>query len=148
MREKRKLNVLFLCTGNSCRSQMAEGLLNEMAGDRFEARSAGMQPAEQVHPMAVAVMREMSIDITEKRPKSVSEYLGKELIHFLIIVCNKANQTCPRIWPGVRDEHRLYWPFDDPAAFVGPETEKLEGFRRVRDEIKAKLAQWVESLDV
>ena len=142
----KKQKVLFLCTGNSARSQMAEGFLRSMAGDHFEPLSAGMEARDEIHPMAVQVMREIDIDISNQRPKGLEEYLGKELIHFLIVVCNKANETCPRIWPGLMSqENRYYWPFDDPAEAEGTEEKKLNVFRRVRDEIKEKIAEWVKT---
>jgi arsenate reductase len=141
----RKIKVLFLCTGNSCRSQMAEGILRKMAGDRFEGLSAGLDPKEEVHPLAIKIMKEVGIDISGQKPKSVSTYLGKESIFYIIVVCNKAQQTCPRIWPGLGDKNRYYWPFDDPADATGTEDEKLEVFRRVRNEIKEKLNDWIKS---
>ena len=141
----RKFKVLFLCTGNSCRSQMAEGILRQMAGDRFEGLSAGLDPKEEVHPLAIKVMKEVGIDISGQKPKSVSTYLGKESIFYIIVVCNKAQQSCPRIWPGLGDKNRYCWPFDDPADATGTEDEKLEVFRRVRNEIKEKLNDWIKS---
>lgn len=140
-----KQNVLFLCTGNSCRSQMAQGLLRNMAGDRFEALSAGMDPKDEVHPLAVRVMQEIGIDISGQLPKSVKQYLGALRIHWLITVCDKAVQSCPRVWPLLADDARLYWPFDDPAAAQGGEEEVLPVFRRVRDEIRQKLEEWLKS---
>ena len=136
-----KHNVLFLCTGNSCRSQMAEGLLRHLAGDRFGVYSAGTDPAERVHPLAVRVMGELGIDISDQRPKGVKEYLGKFPIRYLIIVCGGADEACPRIFPGVL--HRLFWPFDDPAKLQGNDEELLAGFRRVRDEIRQRLSDWL-----
>jgi arsenate reductase len=136
-----KLNVLFLCTGNSCRSQMAEGFLRHFAADRFDVFSAGTDPAEHVHPLAVRVMNERGIDISAQRPKGVKEYLGRFPIRYLIIVCGGADESCPRVFPGVL--HRLYWPFDDPAKLEGSAEEVLAGFRRVRDEIESKLGQWL-----
>ena len=136
-----KHNVLFLCTGNSCRSQMAEGLLRHLAGDRFDVYSAGTDPAERVHPLAVRVMGELDIDISGQRPKGVKEYLGKFPIRYLIIVCGGADEACPRIFPGVL--HRVFWPFDDPAKLQGSEEEVLAGFRRVRDEIQQRLSDWL-----
>lgn len=137
--------VLFLCTGNSCRSQMAEGLLRKLAGDRFEVLSAGTRPAERVHPLAVRVMEEAGVSIANQQPKEVQTYLGRINVRYLIVVCDSANDECPRTFPGVL--HRLFWPFDDPASFQGAPDEVLAGFRRVRDEIRDKLAAWVETLD-
>ena len=112
-----KPNVLFLCTGNSCRSQMAEGFLREYGSDKFNAYSAGTEPAERVHPLAVQVMAEKGIDISNQEPKNVGQYLGRLAVRHLIIVCSGANEKCPRIFPGMMNRH--FWPFDDPAAFVG-----------------------------
>lgn len=142
-----KPKVLFLCTGNSCRSQMGEGFLRKIAGDKFEAISAGMDPSGEVHPMAVRVMGEVGIDISGQKPKDISQFLGHEWISYVIIVCDKANKTCPRLWPGLADENRIFWPFDDPAHAEGTEEEKLECFRRVRDEIRTKLADWLKTME-
>jgi arsenate reductase len=136
-------NVLFLCTGNTCRSQMAEGFLREKAGDRFTALSGGLEPGEAIHPMAVEVMKEIGIDIGNQHPKNLDRFLGREHIRYLIVVCDRAQQSCPRIWPGLADENRLYWPLDDPARAEGTEEERLAVFRRVRDELGAKIDQWL-----
>ena len=137
-----KPSVLFLCTGNSCRSQMAEGFLRELGGVRFAAYSAGTDPAERVHPLAVQAMSEKGIDISESEPKNVSQYLGRLPVRHLIIVCDGANEKCPRIFPGMMN--RMFWPFDDPAAFAGSETATLEKFRTVRDQIESRIKQWLE----
>lgn len=137
-----KETVLFLCTGNSCRSQMGEGLLRDMAGDRYDVISAGMDPADQTHPMAVQVMQEIGIDISAQEPTPLRTYLGKTHVHWLVIVCDNANNTCPTVWPGLADGHKLFWPFDDPAHATGTDEEKLAVFRRVRDEISTKLREW------
>ncbi|MFI5379564.1 MAG: arsenate reductase ArsC [Tepidisphaerales bacterium] len=136
--------VLILCTGNSCRSQMAEGFLRQYAGDRFDVRSAGMEPKAEVHPLAVQVMGEIGIDISHQRPKSVGDFLGKIPVLHLLIVCDKANNTCPRIWPGAYT--RAYMPFDDPAAFHGSAEETLNEFRRVRDLIGRAMQTWQPQL--
>jgi arsenate reductase len=136
-----KRNVLVLCTGNSCRSQMAEGLLRHLAGDRLTVYSAGTRPAEQVHPLAVEVMAEAGVDISNQQPKHVQQYLGRLHAADLIIVCDGANEECPRIFPGVVNRH--FWPFDDPAKLTGGNEEVLQGFRRVRDEIRAKIDEWL-----
>ncbi len=138
--------VLFLCTGNSCRSQMAEGFLRQLGGDRFEAHSAGMEPAGQVHPLAVKVMAEVGVDISAQRPKGVKTYLGLEWIRWLIVVCNKARQSCPTIWPMLGDDNRLYWPFDDPAEAEGSEEERLAVFRRVRNDIRESIRDWLATV--
>jgi arsenate reductase len=139
-----KQNVLVLCTGNSCRSQMAEGFLRHLAGDRFEVLSAGTEPQREIHPLAVEVMSEVGIDISNQKPKGVKEFLGRLPVRYLIVVCSDANEKCPRIFPGLGQ--RLYWPFDDPARFDGPVDEKLAGFRRVRDEIGIKIGRWLETV--
>lgn len=134
--------VLFLCTGNSCRSQMAEGFLREYAADRYAAYSAGTEPAERLHPLAIQAMAEHGIDISGQRPTSVGEYLGRLPVRHLIIVCDAANEKCPRIFPGMMN--RMFWPFDDPAAFVGSQAATLEKFRTVRDQIETRIKQWLE----
>ena len=132
--------VLILCTGNSCRSQMAEAFLRQYAGDRYEVHSAGTDPRPSVHPLAVRVMKEIGIDIAGQRTKSLDQFLGKAAVHHLLIVCDKANASCPRIWPGAFT--RSYLPFDDPALFEGTEAQKLGEFRRVRDEIGQAMKDW------
>ena len=130
--------VLFLCTGNSCRSQMAEGLLRHLAGDRFEVVSAGTEPTA-VNPLAVAAMREIGIDISAQRSKSVKEFLG-EPFSYVITVCDNANQRCP-IFPGTFK--RLHWSLQDPAAAVGSAAERMPVFRRVRDEIAQRVRDFI-----
>ena len=137
-----KPNVLFLCTGNSCRSQMAEGFLRTYGGERLNAYSAGTEPAGLVHPLAVQVMAEKGIDISAQKPKNVAEYLGRLPIRDLIIVCDGANDRCPQIAPGTMN--RVFWPFDDPAAFVGSSVETLDEFRRVSDEIETRIKAWLK----
>ena len=127
--------VLFLCTGNSCRSQMAEGFLRAYGGDRFAAYSAGTEPAECVNPTAIEVMAEKGIDISRQQPKSVADFLGRLPVLYLVIVCSGANESCPRIFPGVLT--RMFWPFDDPAG------QSADEFRRVRDEIEAHIKAWL-----
>ena len=142
----KKQKVLILCSGNSARSQMAEGFLRDMAGDRVEVMSAGTEPAPSIHPLAIATMSEVGIDISKQLPKDLSLYLGKMFIHYLIIVCSKANNTCPRIWPGLATQNnRLYWPVDDPTEATGSDEEKLNAFRKARNEIKEKLEAWLAS---
>lgn len=132
--------VLFLCTGNSARSQMAEALLREIGGDRFEVHSAGTDP-QGVNPLTVRVLDEIGIDISQQRSKGVKEYLGRLMINYLIIVCDAAEKSCPSIWPGAHE--RLFWPFEDPAAVQGAEEERLAAFRRVRDRIRDRIEEWV-----
>jgi arsenate reductase len=143
---QKKQNVLFLCTGNSCRSQMAEGLLRHLAGERFEALSAGLEPGNEVHPLAIKVMEEIGVDISCQKPKAVDVYLGKTMIHYLMIVCNKAQSTCPRIWPGLPNEKRYYWPVNDPAVIYGTTEEQLVVFREVRDELQEKITSWLNDI--
>ena len=133
-----KRRVLFLCTGNSCRSQMAEGLLRNLAGDRFESLSAGAKPAGYVHPLSVQVMQESGIDISSQTSKSINDYLPPHGMppDLIISVCGNAERECP-LFPG-RVE-RWHWPFDDPAHATGSDAEKLAEFRRVRDEIRTRL---------
>lgn len=134
----KKKRVLILCTGNSARSQMAEGLLRHDGGDAFEASSAGTQPS-RVRPEAIATMRELGIDISRQRSKSVDEMLGQEF-DYVITVCDNARESCP-VFPA--QAKRLHWSFDDPAAIAGDEAERLTVFRRVRDEIRARLRQFI-----
>jgi arsenate reductase len=124
--------VLILCTGNSCRSQIAEGILRAAVGDLLEVHSAGSKPAGYVHPLAVRVMKEIGIDISSHRSKPLDEFLGRA-IETVITVCGRADQACP-MFPGQVNRH--HWEFDDPAKAEGTEAEKLKVFRRVRDEIK------------
>jgi arsenate reductase len=138
-------NVLILCTGNSCRSQMAAGLLRELAGERFDVYSAGTDPAACVHPLAIQVMAERGIDISGQRTTDVKEYLGRLGVRHLIIVCDGANESCPRIFPGVLNRH--FWPFDDPARFVGAPEATLEKFREVRNQIEDQLNTWLKEND-
>lgn len=127
-----KPTVLILCTGNSCRSHLAEGILRAAAGELLEAQSAGSEPAGYVHPLAIRVMKEIGIDISGHRSKHVSEFL-QQPIETVITVCGKADQACP-MFPG--QASRYHWGFDDPAKAAGSEEEKLAVFRRVRDEMK------------
>ena len=126
-----KQRILFLCTHNSARSQMAEGLLRAMAGDRFESFSAGTE-VTRVHPLAIEAMRELGIDLSAHRSKAIGEFLGQDL-DAVITVCDKARESCPYL-PGVR--RTINWSFDDPSA-----ANDLATFRRVRDEIQEKLRE-------
>lgn len=132
MQPKRK--VLFLCTGNSCRSQMAEGLLRHYYSNRFEAFSAGIDPTG-INPYAIRVMQEIGIDISYQSAKSIDTVLGLAL-DLVITVCDNANESCP-MFPGNVERH--HWGFEDPADAQGTEAEILAVFRTVRDQIKAKL---------
>ena len=124
--------VLILCTGNSCRSHLAEGLLRAAAGDLLEVASAGSKPAGYVHPLSVEVMQELGIDISSHHSKHMDEFLSKD-VETVITVCGNADQACP-MFPGQRNRH--HWGFDDPAHATGSREEQLVVFRRVRDEIK------------
>jgi arsenate reductase (thioredoxin) len=131
------IRVLILCTGNSARSQMAEGLLRHDAGDRFEVASAGVNPSA-VKPEAIQAMREIGIDIASHRSKSVDEFT-KQRFDYVIAVCDNANEQCP-LFPG--GTKRIHWSFEDPAAAPGDEQARLAVFRRVRDEIRDRLKQF------
>ena len=125
--------VLILCTGNSCRSHLAEGLLRKFAGDLLEVASAGSKPAGYVHPLAIEVMREIGVDIRQHTSKHMNEFLNRQ-VETVITVCGNADQACP-LFPGQVNRH--HWPFDDPAHATGTDAEKLAVFRRVRDQISA-----------
>lgn len=127
-----KSTVLILCTGNSCRSQLAEGILRAAVNELVEVRSAGSKPAGYVHPLAVRVMKEIGIDISGQRSKHVNEFL-QQPVETVITVCGSAERACP-LFPG--QVNRYHWAFDDPANAEGTEAEKLAVFRRVRDEMK------------
>jgi arsenate reductase len=129
-----KQRVLILCTGNSARSQMAEGLFRYEAGDRYEVLSAGTKPT-QVRPEAIAVMNEIGIDISGHRSKSVDEFSGQEFDQ-VITVCDNAKEACP-VFPG--KTQRLHWPFEDPAAAQGSEEERTAAFREVRDRLHGRI---------
>jgi arsenate reductase len=135
-----KRSVLFVCTHNSARSQMAEGWLRHLAGDRFEVASAGVEPGT-LHPLAVRAMAEVGIDISGHRAESIKQYLGRWNVTYLIVVCAKADDSCPRAWPNVLA--RLTWFFDDPAGAKGTEMERLDAFRTVRDGIRARIEDWL-----
>lgn len=134
------IRVLFLCTGNSARSQMAEAFLRKYGGDKFEAHSTGLEP-KGMNPFTIQVMEEAGIDVSDQKSKGVGEYLGKVLFQHLITVCDDADKNCPTTWPGI--SNRMHWSFEDPAAFEGPDAEKLLKFRQVRDQIEARIRQWV-----
>lgn len=133
-----KPRVLFLCTGNSARSQMAEGFLRHLAGDRYDVESAGIDPST-VNPLAITAMREAGIDISGHRSKSAGSLLGRHF-PYVITVCDNANERCP-VFPGVAT--RLHWPLDDPAEAIGSESERLAIFRRIRDEIEARVRAFI-----
>ena len=129
-----KERLLILCTGNSARSQMAEGLFRHEGGERFEVASAGTQPT-RVRPEAIAAMQEIGIDISGHWSKSVDEFSGQDF-DWVITVCDNARESCPLFPAGTQ---RLHWSLDDPAAIEGTEAERMRGFRRIRDELRDKI---------
>ena len=131
---KRRSRVLFLCTHNSARSQMAEGLLRHLAGERFEAHSAGTE-ATHVRPLAIRAMEEIGVDISRQQSKTLDRYVQEPFDH-VVTVCDEANEACP-FFPGAQD--RLHWSFQDPSRADGTEDERLAVFRRVRDEIRHRI---------
>ena len=135
--EKKKARVLFLCTGNSCRSQMAEGWLRHLAGDRFEVSSAGTNPVG-LNPGAVEAMKKSGVDISTHRSKHLNEFAGVRF-DYVVTVCDRAKETCP-IFPGARTV--LHWSFDDPASATGSDEERRVVFRRVRDEIGEQILKF------
>ena len=141
-----KQRVLFLCTGNSARSQMGEAFLRHYAGEQFEVHSAGLEP-KGIHPYTIRVMDEVGIDIRGQHSKSTREYMGRMFFHYLITVCSDADKNCPQaLW--AQGGKKLHWPFDDPAAVEGTDEEKLATFREVRDQIAAKVQSWIAELEV
>lgn len=132
MLQMKKPTILILCTGNSCRSHLVEGILQKTLGEGYDVQSAGSKPAGYVHPLAIRVMKEIGIDISGHRSKHLEEFL-KQPVETVITVCGNADQACP-MFPG--QVNRYHWGFDDPAHATGNEEEKLAVFRRVRDEIR------------
>ena len=135
-----KPTVLILCTGNSCRSHLAEGILRSVAGDLLDVVSAGSRPAGYVHPLAIKVMEEIQIDISGHTSKHMNEFISQP-VETVITVCGHADQACP-IFPGQMNRH--HWPFDDPAHAQGSEEEKLAVFRRVRNEIRRTFTAYAD----
>jgi arsenate reductase len=135
-----KAKVLFLCTGNSARSQMAQSFLREYGGERFEAYSAGTEP-KGIHPYTYRVMEEVGISLSGQQSKHVKEYMGKVHFGYLITLCGEAEESCPTTFPGIG--RRLRWSFEDPSAFMGSEDEKLAKFRQVRDQIEQHIKAWL-----
>ena len=137
-----KKKVLFVCIHNSARSQMAEAFLNNMAGDRFEAESAGIEPGA-LNPLAVEAMKEAGIDISQNKTKGVFEFVKEgKLFNYVITVCDEASaERCP-VFPGYAK--RLHWSFHDPSTFEGTYEERLEKTRKVRDEIKNRIIEWLK----
>ncbi len=135
--------VLILCTGNSCRSQMAEALWNRIGGSQWEAHSAGSRPAGYVHPLAIQAMSELGEDLSNSQSKSV-EPLADQAWDLVVTVCDSAKEACPTLPAAVCSVH---WPFDDPADAEGSDEEKLVMFRRVRDQIRRRIADFVQSAE-
>jgi arsenate reductase len=124
---------------------MAEALLRKHAGERFQVCSAGTQPKE-IHPLTRQVLGEIGLDMRGQYSKGVEKYLGKLLVHYLIVVCAKAAETCPTTWPGSPQMEIIVWPFDDPTAFEGTEMEKVAKFRQIRDQIDERTGTWLDEL--
>ena len=137
-----KSKVLFLCTGNSARSQMAEAFFRKYAGERFDVFSAGLEP-QGINPFARKVMEEIGFDLSGHYSKDVSEFLGTTHFGYVITLCDHAESRCP-IFPGA--SIRLHWPFEDPAAFQGTEEQKLNKFREIRDQIRTRIESWLREL--
>jgi arsenate reductase len=140
MKEKR---VLFLCTGNSCRSHMAEGWLRKLGGDNYEVLSAGSKPAGYVHPLAIAAMRDVGVDISSHQSKSLDVFSGQQF-DYVITVCDRAREACP-VFSGATAQ--LHWSFDDPAHAAGSDEQKMAVFRRVREEIKHRIQLFLAAED-
>jgi arsenate reductase len=134
-------NILFLCTGNSARSQMAAGLLEKHAGNTFNAFSAGTEPKDEIFPPVVEVMKEIGIDLSEQNPKGLKTFLGQKHFEYVIIVCSRADKACPAIFGNSR---RLFWRFDDPAKTPGTRDDILGACRRIRDQIEEKIIRWLQ----
>jgi arsenate reductase (thioredoxin) len=134
-----KTKVLFLCTGNSARSQMAEAFLRKYAGNHFDVYSAGLEPKD-INPLTIQVMEEIGFDMSLHISKNLQQYVGKIHFGYMITVCDRAEANCP-IFPGMGV--RLHWPIEDQAEFVGTENEKLTKFRAARDQIDLKVRDWL-----
>jgi len=141
METKRMPKVIFICTGNSARSQMAEAFLRKYAGDQFEVHSAGLDP-KGINPYTIKVMEEIGINMDGHRSKSVDEYLDKVHFAYLFTVCSNAEKNCPQTF--LSSGIHTHWDFEDPASFEGSDTQKLEKFREVRNLIDQRIQLWVE----
>ena len=139
-----KTKVLFLCTGNSARSQLAEGLLRALAGEYFEVFSAGTEPKGAILPEVQEVMREVGIDMSGQWSKSVMEYMGKVNFGYVITVCSDAEENCPAVFLNMGTHE--HWPFDDPAKF--DDQQRLTSTRHVRDQIEDRLRIWLTQQDI
>ncbi len=140
-----KKRVLFLCTTNSCRSQMAEGILKTMGKDKFEVFSAGVE-ATSVNPITIKVMKEAEIDISNQKSKAVAEYMGQGFDYVVTLCGENARRACP-VFPG-RTRNRLHWDFFDPAEAEGSDEERLQVFRKVRNQIRKKIEKFVKKIGV
>ena len=140
-----KMKVLFLCTGNSARSQMAEAFARHYAGDAIDAYSAGLEP-KGLHPMTVKVMEEIGLDMSAHTSKPLSDYMGKLHFGYLITVCGQADKNCPAVFPGMGQ--RLHWEFEDPVAATGSEEDRLQAFRQIRDLIRVRVQNWLEGIGI
>jgi arsenate reductase len=137
-----RARVLFICTGNTARSQMAEGLLRALAGQRFDVHSGGLEPGA-VHPLAVQVMKERGIDVSSQHAKSFDQYLGRLTFAYVITLCERAARGCP-VFAGTGE--RLDWRFDDPSAASGSGAERPAKFREVRDAIETRIREWLATM--
>ncbi len=135
-----KAKVLFLCTGNSARSQMAEAFLRKYGGEQFDAYSAGLEP-KGINPYTNRVMEEVGVSLSGQYSKHVKEYMGKVHFGYLITVCSEAEENCPTAFPSV--SQRIHWSFEDPAVFAGSDDERLAKFRQVRDQIEQRIKEWL-----
>ena len=139
-----KTRVIFLCTGNSARSQMAEAFLRAYGGGRFEAHSAGLDPGD-IHPLTVQVMDEVGLSLEGQSSKSVKEYLGQVHFPYVFTVCDHAEENCPSVF--LNQGKHVHVAFEDPAAFTGTEEEKLVKFREIRDQIEGWIKKWLREGD-
>ena len=137
--------ILFLCAHNAARSQMAEALLRKHAGDRFDVVSAGLQPTA-IHPLTVRVLNEVGVDLSGHHAKGLDGLMGKTTFQLAIIVCERTQKNCPHIYPFALQ--RLDWPFEDPAEAQGTEEERLQKFRDVRDQIEARILEWLKTASI
>jgi len=135
-----KEKILFLCTGNSARSQMAEAFMRKHGGEQYDVYSAGTEPKDN-NPYTKRVMEEAGMSLSDQYSKHVREFMGKIHFAYVITLCDEAEKSCPAIFPGMGQ--RLHWSFEDPAAFVGSDDEKLAKFREVRDRIELLIKEWL-----
>ncbi|MCL5997899.1 MAG: arsenate reductase ArsC [Chloroflexi bacterium] len=141
MMQTNRLRVLFICTGNSARSQMAEAMLRTLSGGRIDVFSAGSAPRPEIHPLARRVMLEKyNLDMAGQHPKPIEQYIGQHF-DYIIAVCNKAAEACP-VFPG--DPERINWFYDDPAAATGTEEQRYRAFEKVAREMMLRLRTWLE----